>query len=76
LNNVGNWLTPAWIEAWLRNPQALVPGAIEPRRQFTEEEIKSLTAYLMTLRVGIEPQKMTLMQQPSGAIAGVQGAGR
>jgi nitric oxide reductase subunit C len=76
LNNAGNWLTPAWIEAWLRNPQALVPDAIEPRRQFTEEEIKSLTAYLMTLRVGIEPQKMAFVQPPSRAIAGVQGAGR
>ena len=32
LNNAGNWLTPAWIEAWLRNPQALVPGTIEPHR--------------------------------------------
>jgi hypothetical protein len=53
LNNAGNWLTPAWIEAWLRNPQALQPGTIEPRRDFTEEEIRELTAYLITLRVGI-----------------------
>ena len=50
LNNAGNWLTPAWIEAWLRNPQALVPGTIEPRRTFTADEIHALTAYLMTLR--------------------------
>ena len=34
LNNAGNWLTPAWIEAWLRNPQKLVPDTIEPRRAF------------------------------------------
>ena len=51
LNNAGNWLTPAWIEAWLRNPQALVPDTIEPRRAFTEDEIQALTAYLLTLRV-------------------------
>jgi cytochrome c1 len=76
LNNAGNWLTPAWIEAWLRNPQALVPDAIEPRRQFTEEETKSLTAYLMTLRVRIEPQKTAFTQPPSGTIAGMQEAGR
>ena len=56
LNNAGNWLTPAWTEAWLRNPQALQPDTIEPRRNFTEEEIRDLTAYLMTLRVGIKPQ--------------------
>ena len=56
LNNAGNWLTPAWIEAWLRNPQALRPDSIEPRRNFTNEEVRALTAYLMTLRAGITPQ--------------------
>jgi cytochrome c2 len=56
LNNAGNWLTPAWIEAWLRNPQALVPGTIEPQRTFTEDEIHALTAYLMTLRQSPKPQ--------------------
>jgi nitric oxide reductase subunit C len=50
LNNAGNWLTPAWIEAWLRNPQVLQADTIEPRRNFTEDEIRALTAYLMTLR--------------------------
>jgi cytochrome c2 len=50
LNNVGNWMTPAWIEAWLRDPQALVPGAIEPRQPMSEDEIKSITAYLLTLK--------------------------
>jgi mono/diheme cytochrome c family protein len=57
LANAGNWLTPAWIEAWLRNPQAIVPGAIEPRRTFTGEEVQALTAYLMTLRQGASPGK-------------------
>jgi len=56
LNNAGNWLTPAWIEAWLRNPQALRPDSIEPRRNFTNEEVRALTAYLMTLRAGITPK--------------------
>ena len=40
LSNAGGWLTPAWIEAWLRNPQALIPDSIEPRRNFTDEEIR------------------------------------
>jgi mono/diheme cytochrome c family protein len=56
LNTAGNWLTPAWTEAWLRNPQALQPDTIEPRRSLTEDEIRALTAYLMTLRAGIKPQ--------------------
>jgi mono/diheme cytochrome c family protein len=55
LNNAGNWLTPAWIEAWLRNPQALVPGTIEPKRAFTEDEVKALTAYLLTLKQSGKP---------------------
>jgi nitric oxide reductase subunit C len=73
LNNAGNWLTPAWIGAWLRNPQALQPDSIEPRRNFTDEEIRALTAYLMTLRVGIKPQN-----SKSAAVmpAVAQGAGR
>ena len=50
LNNAGNWLTPAWIEAWLDDPQALVPGTIEPRQSFTGDEKRDLTAYLMTLK--------------------------
>jgi mono/diheme cytochrome c family protein len=63
LNNVGDWLTPAWIEAWLRDPQALVPGTIEPRRQFTEDEIQSLTAYLLTLR---QSGKLQAAAKPAG----------
>jgi mono/diheme cytochrome c family protein len=66
LNNAGNWMRPEWIEAWLKNPQALVPGTIEPRRDFTQDEITALTAYLLTLRQA---------GQPSGA-NGAQGAGR
>jgi mono/diheme cytochrome c family protein len=50
LNNVGNWMTPAWIEAWLRNPQALVAGAIEPRHSFSNDEVNDITAYLLTLK--------------------------
>lgn len=57
LNNAGNWLTPAWISSWLKNPQALVPGSIEPRRTLTESEIRALTAYLMTLRQRETPAK-------------------
>jgi mono/diheme cytochrome c family protein len=57
LNNAGNWLTPSWIEAWLRNPQALIPDTIEPRRSFTENEVQSLTAYLMTLKQSPKREK-------------------
>ena len=55
LNNVGNWLTPAWIEGWLRDPQALVPGTVEPHHSFTKDEIEDLAAYLLTLKQSAEP---------------------
>jgi len=73
LNNAGNWLTPAWIEAWLRNPQALQPDSIEPRRNFTEEELRALAAYLMTLKTGIKPQTTASLVRIDIAR---QGAGR
>lgn len=50
LNDVGDWLTAAWIEAWLRNPQALVPDASEPHQSISEAEIRDITAYLLTLK--------------------------
>ena len=56
LNNVGNWMTGAWIEAWLRNPQTLVPGCIEPRHAFSDDEVRNLTAYLLTLKQTAAPE--------------------
>jgi mono/diheme cytochrome c family protein len=73
LNNAGNWLTAAWIEAWLRNPQLLVPGTIEPRRNFTDTEVQALTAYLATLHSGSKPQKSA---SRSTSPLPVQGAGQ
>jgi mono/diheme cytochrome c family protein len=72
LNNAGGWLTAAWIEAWLRNPQALIPDTIEPRRNFTEDEVRALTAYLMTLRQSVKPQKTasTITTHTAGQGAG------
>jgi len=73
LSNAGGWLAPAWVEAWLRNPQALIPDTIEPRRNFTEDEVRALTAYLMTLRQSIKPQKTAGV---AGSSVATQGASR
>jgi mono/diheme cytochrome c family protein len=70
LNSAGNWLTPAWIEAWLRDPQALVPGTIEPRRSFTDDEIRSLTAYLLTLKQTGSGNKSAGAGRPAGGAGG------
>lgn len=65
LTNAGNWINPAWAEEWLKNPQSLVPGTIEPHRDFTDEERSALTAYLMTLK-----------QTASAPASGASGRGR
>ena len=64
LNNIGNWMTPAWIEAWLHNPQALIPDAIEPRHSFADGEIQDITAYLLTLKQA--PSASAVNDLPSG----------
>ncbi len=51
LSQAGLRLTPAWTFQWLKNPQALRPGTIEPNRHMDDGDAKALTAYLMTLKV-------------------------
>lgn len=48
LAQVGSRLSGAWIFAWLKNPQALRPGTIEPNQHMSESDARALTAFLMT----------------------------
>ena len=50
LTQVGSRLTPAWIYAWLKNPQALRPGVAEPNQKLSDEDARALTAFLMSLK--------------------------
>ena len=50
LTQVGSRLTAAWIYHWMKNPQALRPGAIEPNRNMSDDDARALTAYLVTLK--------------------------
>jgi len=50
LNGVGSRLTRGWVFQWLKDPQHLVPEAVEPNYGFTDEEAWALTAYLSTLQ--------------------------
>jgi cytochrome c1 len=50
LTQVGSRLTPAWIYAWMKNPQMLRPGTIEPNQNLSDEDARDLTAFLMTLK--------------------------
>jgi len=50
LTQVGSRLSAAWIYAWMKNPQALRPGTIEPNRGMGDDDARALTAYLMSLK--------------------------
>jgi mono/diheme cytochrome c family protein len=49
---VGLRLTPAWIFHYLKDPQALRPGAIEPNQKMSDDDARALTAFLMTHKSG------------------------
>jgi mono/diheme cytochrome c family protein len=50
LTQVGSRLNAAWIYHWLKDPQSLRPGTIEPNRNMSDEDARALTAFLMTQR--------------------------
>jgi mono/diheme cytochrome c family protein len=50
LTQVGSRLNAAWIYKWLKNPQALRPGVIEPNFNMGDEDARALTAFLMAQR--------------------------
>lgn len=52
LTRVGSRLTAAWIYQWMKNPQALRPGTIEPNRAMSDEDARALTAFLMAQKGG------------------------
>lgn len=49
LSEVGRRLTLDYLEAWLRNPHALIPSAIEPDYGLSEEDSGYLARYLKGL---------------------------
>ena len=47
LTAVGARLTAAWVYHWLKNPQSLRAGTVEPNRNLGDDDAKALTAFLM-----------------------------
>jgi mono/diheme cytochrome c family protein len=47
LTHVGERLTAAWIFHYLKNPQALRPGTIEPNQHISDDDSGALTAFLV-----------------------------
>lgn len=56
LTEVGSRLTPAWTYAWLKNPQALRPGVMEPNQNISDDDARALTTFLMTLKGQSKPE--------------------
>jgi len=48
LTEVGSRLNAAWVYHWLKDPQALRPGTIEPNRNLTDEDARALTVFLIS----------------------------
>lgn len=48
LTAVGSRLNAEWIYRWLKDPQQLRPGTIEPNRDMNDDDARALTAFLMS----------------------------
>ncbi len=49
LDQVGKRHDPEWIAAHFKNPQAITPGSIMPQFNFSEQETRALTEFLLSL---------------------------
>jgi mono/diheme cytochrome c family protein len=47
LTQVGSRLSAAWIFQWLKGPQVLRPGTLEPNWKMSDADARSLTVFLM-----------------------------
>lgn len=52
LTQVGSRLSAAWMFAWMKNPQALRPGTMEPNRAMSDQDARALTAFLISQKGG------------------------
>lgn len=59
LTQVGSRLNAAWVFQWLKGPQALRPGTLEPDWKMSDADARSLTTFLMAQKVHGAPQEGT-----------------
>jgi mono/diheme cytochrome c family protein len=52
LTKVGTRLNAAWIFHYLKDPQALRPGTVEPNQHISDDDARALTAFLMAQTTG------------------------
>lgn len=48
LTQVGSRLNASWVYHWLKDPQSLRPGTIDPNRNMSDDDARAITAFLMT----------------------------
>lgn len=52
LSETGRRLKPGWIAAWLSDPRKWKPATLQPDYGLEPDDVRALTAYLMTLSAG------------------------
>jgi mono/diheme cytochrome c family protein len=57
LTQVGARLTAAWVFHYLKDPQGMRPGTIEPNQSLSDDEARALTAFLMAQKKAPEAKK-------------------
>ncbi len=50
LTHVGSRLHPGYIFMHVKDPQRMVPGAVEPNYNMSDEEVLKITKFLMKLQ--------------------------
>jgi len=75
LSQVGGRLTAAWMYHWLKDPQSLRPGTIEPNQHIGDQDAAALTAFLMAQKGGSQTSAVagaSPAKSHGGAAAGGQ----
>ena len=57
LATVGKRLNAAWVYHWMKDPQTLRPGTMEPNQRMSDKDALSITAFLMSLKSGPQEAK-------------------
>jgi nitric oxide reductase subunit C len=50
LDGVGSKRDAAWLEKYLRDPKSAIPDAKMPKLKYTDEEMKTLVDYMLSLK--------------------------
>lgn len=65
---VGARLNSSWIYHWLKDPQSLRPGALEPNQHMSDDDASALTAFLSSLKSA--PKSGTTVNEGAGHVKG------